>query len=91
MKLSGQRNQCQGCKQYFNSNYAFDKHRTGKHCKGRRCLTPEEMIAKGMLMNKAGFWVSSAGIYRGEDDASNEAEEGNESGEAQSSANGPSV
>lgn len=78
MKLSGQRNQCQGCKEYFNSNFAFDKHRTGKHGHGRRCMTPDEMRAKGMLMNQAGFWVSSAGIYRGDDDASNETEEASE-------------
>lgn len=60
MKLGSQRNQCQGCKQYFNSNKAFDKHRTGKHGVNRRCLTPEEMTAKGMLVNKDGFWITEA-------------------------------
>ena len=29
MKLTGDRNQCQACKEYFNSTHAFDKHRTG--------------------------------------------------------------
>lgn len=60
MNLVGQRNQCQGCKQYFNSNSAFEKHRTGKYGVNRRCLTPEEMTAKGMLVNHAGFWVTKA-------------------------------
>lgn len=60
MNLSGQRNQCRGCDQYFNSNRAFDKHRHGPHGHGRRCLTPDEMIAKGMSVNKAGFWITEA-------------------------------
>ena len=60
MNLTGQRNQCQGCKQYFNSNKAFDKHRTGKHGHDRRCRTPDEMLAKGMSLNKANFWITKA-------------------------------
>ena len=60
MKLGSQRNQCQGCKQYFNSNAAFDKHRVGKHGLNRRCLTPDEMTAKGMMVNHAGFWITEA-------------------------------
>lgn len=59
MKLSGDRNQCQGCKQPFNSSYAFDKHRVGEFGKDRRCLTQSEMLAKGMGTNTAGFWVSA--------------------------------
>jgi len=58
MNLSRQRNQCRGCDQYFNSNKAFDKHRVGKVGHGRRCRTPEEMMAKGMSLNKAGFWIT---------------------------------
>jgi hypothetical protein len=60
MNLSGDRNQCQGCKEYFNSTFAFDKHRTGDFGKDRRCMTAEEMQARGMVKNAAGFWVSSA-------------------------------
>jgi hypothetical protein len=60
MKLGKQRNQCQGCKEYFNSNAAFDKHRTGPHGHGRRCRTPDEMTAVGMSKNQAGFWVTQA-------------------------------
>lgn len=56
--LSGDRNQCQGCKAYFNSGYAFDKHRRGEHGHDRRCLTAEEMTAKGMSVNADGFWIT---------------------------------
>lgn len=60
MILTGQRNQCPGCDQYFNSNLAFDMHRTGKHGHDRRCMTPLEMTAKGMCVNAAGFWISES-------------------------------
>jgi hypothetical protein len=58
MHLTGSRNQCPSCNQYFNSNTAFDKHRTGKHGVNRRCRTTEEMTALGMLVNHAGFWIT---------------------------------
>jgi hypothetical protein len=57
MKLSGSRNQCQGCKEYFNSNWAFDKHRTGEYGLNRRCRSPEEMKTIGMQLNAHGFWI----------------------------------
>jgi hypothetical protein len=60
MKLSGQKNQCQACKEYFNSNLSFDMHRTGKHGVSRRCRTPDEMTAKGMSVNALGFWISES-------------------------------
>jgi hypothetical protein len=60
MKLNGARNQCRGCKRYFNSNGAFDKHRTGDHGVDRRCMTDEEMIAKGMVLRDDGFWRGEA-------------------------------
>ena len=60
MRLAGSRNQCGGCREYFNSNTAFEKHRTGEFGVNRRCLTPDEMIAKKMSKNAAGFWVSEA-------------------------------
>lgn len=59
MKLTGDRNQCQGCKLYFNSTAAFDKHRTGKHGVDRRCMTQDEMRASGMDQRADGFWVGS--------------------------------
>jgi len=71
--LTGQRNQCAGCGEYFNSNTAFDKHRTGKHGVDRRCRTKEEMQSKGMSVNHWGFWVSeSYTYYKGDADANRE-------------------
>jgi hypothetical protein len=55
--LKGNRNQCQGCKEYFNSTGAFDKHRTGKHGVDGRCRTTEEMIGVGMSVNGDGYWI----------------------------------
>lgn len=75
MKLTGNRNQCQSCKEYFNSNTAFDKHRTGDHGRNRRCRTPEEMIALGMSKNNAGFWITEkydGPIRQGTDDDESE-------------------
>lgn len=57
--LRGDRNQCQSCKKYFNSSFAFDKHRTGEFGKDRRCMTTEEMEAKRMAQRADGFWVSA--------------------------------
>jgi hypothetical protein len=57
-QLTGDRNQCPGCGLYFNSTFAFEKHRTGDFGKDRRCLTIPEMEAKKMALNGAGFWVS---------------------------------
>lgn len=71
--LSGDRNQCPSCGEFFNSTLAFESHRTGAHGAvnsvrnssgiprerhGRRCLDAAEMSAKGMAHNAAGFWVS---------------------------------
>jgi hypothetical protein len=56
--LKGDKNQCQGCKEFFNSIKAFDMHRTGKHGVDRRCMTVEEMINKGMSLNASDFWIT---------------------------------
>ena len=56
--LSGRRNQCQGCKAYFNSDTPFDMHRTGDYGVDRRCRTSEEMLGLGMSVNADGFWIS---------------------------------
>lgn len=63
MKLTGNRCQCTGCGEYFNSAYTFDGHRVGLFApinrpNTRRCLTVAEMMAKGWLRNDAGFWIS---------------------------------
>lgn len=46
--------QCSGCDRYFSSVGSFDKHR-----RDGRCLTPDEMAARGMLVNARGYWISS--------------------------------
>jgi hypothetical protein len=56
--LTGDRNQCTGCGEFFNSSGAFDHHRIGPFT-SRRCLSAEEMQAKGMALNGAGYWVKS--------------------------------
>ena len=56
--LKGDHNQCPSCLEYFNSTGALDKHRVGSfEPPERRCLTIPEMLEKGMVVNKAGFWV----------------------------------
>lgn len=60
MKLTGQRNQCPTCAEYFNSNAAFERHRHGAFGADRRCLTVDETAARGMSKNSAGFWVTQA-------------------------------
>lgn len=58
--LRGDRNQCAGCDELFNSTHAFEKHRTGEHGKDRRCMTRDEMLARGMVLGADGFWRGSA-------------------------------
>ena len=61
-RLSGDRCRCMSCFQDFNSTKAFDRHRTGVATLtapgyGRRCRQPYEMLAAGMRLNEARFWV----------------------------------
>lgn len=58
-KRGTNRCQCGMCGEYFNSAYAFDKHRTGDYGGGRRCRSPSEMIAAGMVESR-GWWISAA-------------------------------
>jgi len=53
LPLTGERNQCRGCTEYFNSNFSFDLHR-----RSGKCLTRSEMIKRGMAMTDAGYWAS---------------------------------
>lgn len=57
-KLTGNRNHCRSCDQYFNSIRAFEKHRIGEFGLNRRCMTPQEMEAVGMILRPDGFWIS---------------------------------
>ena len=57
-KLSGNRNQCAACEEYFNSNHAFDRHRIGSfEPDTRRCLTAAEMEAMKFGKTKDDFWL----------------------------------
>jgi len=58
-KVSGDRNQCTGCDELFNSSASFEKHRTGDFGKDRRCMSVEEMTSKKMAKNAAGYWVTA--------------------------------
>ncbi|WP_419763410.1 hypothetical protein [Cutibacterium avidum] len=54
---------CRVCHQTFASTTAGDMHRKGDHGvtagpNRRRCLTADEMIAKGMARNADGYWTS---------------------------------
>jgi hypothetical protein len=55
--LTGNRCECGGCHQRFNSVSAFDLHRTGIHGVDRHCREPSEMLAIGMRLNEQGFWI----------------------------------
>lgn len=55
--LRGDRNQCRGCGEYFNSSRAFDRHRSGEFT-ARRCLSADEMLERGMAQREDSFWVS---------------------------------
>jgi hypothetical protein len=57
-RLTGNRCLCQPCGQYFNSLKGFDRHRVGAYPNSRRCLTPPEMIRRGMTANRDGFWIT---------------------------------
>lgn len=59
---------CTECHQNFTGTSAGDKHRTGKHHvrsgpDARRCLTTDEMTAKGMTRNKRGVWTSGGSYW----------------------------
>jgi hypothetical protein len=61
MNLTGNHCQCTGCGEYFNSVYAFDKHRAGGYSTptSRRCRPPAELVARGWGKNAAGWWITS--------------------------------
>lgn len=59
-KLRPNTNYCRysGCGEYFNSEWPFKIHRVGKPA-ARKCLSPDEMRAKGMALSDKGYWVSA--------------------------------
>ena len=48
-----------GCCQSFTSLTGFDRHRTGPYT-DRRCLTPDELTAKGWTRDEHGAWRTPA-------------------------------
>jgi hypothetical protein len=61
--LKHDRCRCPTCGEYFNSTYAFDKHRSGEW-ERRFCRSPDQMATLGMVKNNRGFWVSSRCLWR---------------------------
>lgn len=57
-RLTGSRCLCRGCNEYFNSVYAFDRHRIWASSTVQRCLTHAEMVGKGMSVNASDFWIT---------------------------------
>jgi hypothetical protein len=57
MKLRGDRCLCRACGLYFNSTYAFDKHRAGAMTE-RRCLDVPALLARGWGLTVKGFWAT---------------------------------
>lgn len=57
-RLTGSRCLCHGCGEYFNSVYAFDRHRVWDSLTVQRCLNQEELVRKGMSINSSGFWIT---------------------------------
>ena len=56
-RLSGQRNQCGACGQYFARTAGFTQHRTGSFTDDtRRCLSVSEMQERGFQLDVSGFW-----------------------------------
>ena len=51
--------QCSTCKEYFNSTFAFEHHRTGRVGRPeRRCLPVMEMQIAGWTQNGKGHWLT---------------------------------
>lgn len=57
MSMDNPKNCCSGCGEDFNGVSLFDQHRVGKHGVDRRCLTTDEMLARGWRRNRSGRWT----------------------------------
>ena len=51
--------QCAACGEYFNSTFAFDKHRIGRPGVDRRCRSGDELLADGWGRNATGHWITA--------------------------------
>lgn len=60
---------CTACHETFTATSSGDRHRTGSYFPDeRRCLTPDEMRAKGMTQNARGHWTNGGTDARWTDD-----------------------
>lgn len=62
MRLTGSKCLCTACREVFGGEFSFDQHRTGTVATPhspltRRCLSPAELVTKGLSQNSAGVWV----------------------------------
>lgn len=67
---------CACCHETFTGTTAGDMHRVGKHGvtagpDRRRCLTPVEMLDKGMTTDARGYWMTGI-TYTGPESSSAE-------------------
>lgn len=59
--FAGRQNHCTLCHETFASETAGDAHRVGPYDPpARRCLTPDEMTAKGLWIDDRGIWHGRA-------------------------------
>lgn len=50
LRLGSEQCECPTCKRFFSTTANFDRHREGDYGDdSRRCLSPDEMVAKGMF------------------------------------------
>ena len=47
---------CPACQEDFGGRTTFRRHRVGGRGKPKRCLTPDEMRARGMRLSERGRW-----------------------------------
>lgn len=59
LKPGSSRCMCDGCKLFFSRTSVFDAHRVGPHDERRRCLTADELVAKGYV-ERDGVWGYAA-------------------------------
>lgn len=52
---------CRSCGHRFAGTGYFDQHRVGQNSTGRRCMTPDEMSAAGLVEDTLGRWRKPLG------------------------------
>lgn len=58
VRLGKKRCQCGACSALFGGTRLFERHRVGAYVPDqRRCLSQDEMRARGWSKNRDGFWI----------------------------------